>query len=117
MTKRLRILWLGLALSVLSTITCAANYPGLIVERVWVKEGFVAVTFSNASDPNSLAACRSAYIYATDYKGVLGTLLAAKINRNAITIYEGSGGASLPSLIDSTVPNVWARPIAFVSLD
>lgn len=115
MSRSIRVCLL-LIFTCIASVTQAGSYPGLIVQRIWAADGFVAVLFGTGSNPNSLAACPAAYLYSTD-KSVLATLLAAKAQGTSVTVYEGSGGAPLPNIIDSTVPNVWARPIAIVSID
>jgi hypothetical protein len=111
-----------LSLPVMLAVTSwaqAANYPGLVISRIWVSGTTVAVYFDSAlSAPSSVAACPAAYVPGgTDYKPILAVLLSAKTTGSPVTLYEGPGGTTLPSIVDASVPNVWARPIAFVSLD
>jgi hypothetical protein len=115
--KILMFLSSAFLMSVAGIATAASG--GLAISKIWTRDGQVIVSFDcyASLDWNICAACPAAYSQTTNYSGMLATLLAAQAEGRHVTIYTASGGAPLQSLIDTSVPNVWAQPISLVAIE
>jgi len=118
--KRFTFLAFAFLVSV-AGVANAANWGGLAISKIWTRDGQVIVQFDCTAslDWNACAACAAAYSQTTNYSGMLATLLAAQAEGRHVTIYSdtATGGTTLQSLVDTTVANLWARPISLVAIE
>ena len=119
MNRQIYLTVMAAALLLTTAIAQATAYSGLAISRIYARDGYIVAQFDCAAslDFNVCAACPAAYTSSADYKGILAVLLAAQAQGKHVTVYDAAGGTTLQSLVDSSVPAIWSRPISLVAIE